>query len=65
MDEEYLTYEEMMSREEPEQYADYVDICCNWETMDEDEFEEKLDSLDPDLRQLALDDIENQYNDWD
>lgn len=59
----YLSYEEMMSEEEPEQYATYVDICCNWEEMDEDEYESKLDSLDEGLRDLALDSISDQTDD--
>ena len=59
----YPSYEEMMSEEEPEQYATYVDICCNWEEMDEDEYEPKLDSLDEGLRDLALDSISDQTDD--
>ncbi len=59
----YPSYEEMMSEEEPEQYATYVDICCNWEEMDEDEYESKLDSLDEGLRDLALDSISDQTDD--
>lgn len=54
----------MISHEDPEQYETYLDICCNWETMDDDEYEEKLDSLDDTMRELALESIDDQAIDW-
>ncbi len=61
---DYENYEDMISHEDPEQYETYLDICCNWETMDDDEYEEKLDSLDDTMRELALESIDDQAIDW-
>lgn len=52
-----------MTKEERYEYENLVvELCCNMETMDEDEYEEKYCSLPPEY-QMQVDESEMEFAD--
>ena len=59
-EEEYPSYEQVLEVVDPDQYHTYIELATSWEEMDEDEWDEKYDSLDDRFKGLVDESISEQ-----
>ena len=59
-EDEYLSYEDCLEEDDPEQYHTYIELATGWEEMNEDEWEKRYNSLDDEFKELVDESISEQ-----